>query len=108
MTFKIAQSEHYAQKISVGLPDEKGRIARSEFKVTFVRCNNDRLDELRAMIGRDVLKAVVIGWTDLVDDDDQPVPFSDANLDALMQIPQAADALIDGFWSSQRNVQLKN
>ncbi|MGI4856759.1 MAG: hypothetical protein ACRYHA_07510 [Janthinobacterium lividum] len=108
MAFTIAQSEHYSQKISVGLPDEKGRIARSEFKVTFVRCNNDRLDELRTMIGRDVLKAVVIGWSDLVDDHDEPVPFSDANLDALMQIPQAADALIDGFWSSQRNVHLKN
>lgn len=100
MAFKIAQSETYQQKIEVQLVGESGKVEKHDFKVTFKRCTNDRLEELRGKTGKEVLQEVITGWSGVTDDDGAAVPFNEENFDALLQIPAASFALVKGFWES--------
>ncbi|MEW9584331.1 hypothetical protein [Paraburkholderia sp. DGU8] len=100
MAFKIAQSDTYQQEINVQIVGETGKVEKHNFKVTFERCSNDRIEELRSKSGREMLLEVVKGWSGVIDDDGAAVPFNDDNLEGMMQIPAASFALIKGFWDS--------
>jgi hypothetical protein len=100
MAFKLAQSETYQQKIEVQLVGETGKVEKHDFKVTFKRCTNEQLDDLRKKTGKEVLQEVVSSWSGVTDDEGAAVPFSDENFEAMLQIPAASFALVKGFWDS--------
>ncbi|HEX8603490.1 MAG TPA: hypothetical protein VF774_12665 [Pseudoduganella sp.] len=106
--FKIALSATYAVAVNVETPNEKGTFDKSKFTATFKRSDIDQLDELRKLSQRDVLKDVLVGWSGLVDEHDENVPFSPGTRDAVLQIPQALFALAEAFWGSIHKAKEKN
>jgi len=108
MAFKIALTPSYRVKVQVELPNERGTIDKSDFMAEFKRCDIDKLDELRALPQRDVVGEVLIGWSGLVDEANQEVPYSPAAREAVMVIPQALLALIEAFWASVYKAKQKN
>ena len=100
MPFKLAQSETYQQEVVVQIVNETGKVEKHKFKVTFLRCTNEKLEELRQKNGREVLLEVVKGWSGVTDDDGVAVPFDDDNFEQMLQIPAASFALVKGFWDS--------
>ncbi|RDK01435.1 hypothetical protein [Paraburkholderia lacunae] len=108
MAFKISKSETYQRQIDVVTVSESGRHEKENFKVTFRRCTNEQLDELRKKTGREVLQDVVAGWSGITDDDGSALPFNEENFEALLQIPAVSFALVKGFWDSIVVAQEKN
>ncbi|TWI65169.1 hypothetical protein IP91_02576 [Pseudoduganella lurida] len=106
--FKIALSATYRIKIHVEIPAESGKIDKSDFTAEFKRCDLEKLDELRKEPQRDVIRAVLVGWDGLVDEDNNAVPFNEATREAVLAIPQAMFALIETFWSSVQTAKQKN
>lgn len=108
MAFKLALTPTYQTKIIVELPAEKGGFEQSTFKAEFKRCDSEDIEELRKLPGKEVLERVLRGWSELVDEDNQPVPFNGDTLKAVLNIPQAATALAEGFWTSIFKAREKN
>jgi hypothetical protein len=108
MAFKIAKSETYQRQIDVVTVGESGKHEKENFKVTFRRCTNEQLEDLRKKTGREVLQEVIAGWTGITDDDGAAVAFDEENFEALIQIPAVSYALVKGFWDSIVVAQEKN
>ncbi|WP_194720823.1 hypothetical protein [Noviherbaspirillum malthae] len=108
MAFKIALKPSYKQKIVVETPNENGRIDKSDFMAEFKRVDMDEIEELRKLPQKEVLQEVLIGWTGLLDENNQDVPYNEVNRMALLKIPQAFEALATGFWASIFKAREKN
>ena len=100
MSFKIARKPTYKHEIAVSMPTEKGKRETEKFMAEFKHVGRERLDELRAIPHREVLNEVLVGWTGLIDEDGQEVPFNELNKNIVFDIPQAFEALALGFWAS--------
>ena len=106
--FKITLTPSYRVKVVVETPNMQGKMDKSDFMAEFKRCDLAKIDELRNIPQREVVREVLTGWDGLVDDDNQPVPFNAATLDAVLAIPQAMVALIEAFWESVHKAKQKN
>jgi len=106
--FIIDLSPTYSVPVNVETPNEKGTFDKSKFTANFKRCDIDQLDELRKLSQRDVLKEVLVGWSNLVDKEKQEVPFTPVTRDVVLQIPQALFALAEAFWGSIHKAKEKN
>lgn len=111
MTFKITQKPTFISRVTVETPNQKGGFDRSHFNAEFKRCGMDEIEELKKLPQKEVMEKVLVGWTDLIDDDNQPVDFNEDNRRALLNIPNALTAMgsIDGaFWGSLFKAREKN
>ncbi|MTW11432.1 hypothetical protein GM658_12575 [Pseudoduganella eburnea] len=108
MAFKLALTPTYRTKVTVEIPNEAGRIEKSDFTVEFKRVNMDRVEELRKLPQLDVLRDVVAGFSGLFDETGSEVTFNQAHLDALLAIPHALFAMADAFWTSIYKAKEKN
>ena len=108
MAFIIAITPSYKVKVIVEMPNEAGRIEKSDFMAQFKRVSMDDLDELRKRPQKEVLEEVLIGWTGLLDENKESVPFNQATLASVLAIPQAFSALADSFWGSIFKAKEKN
>ena len=108
MAFKLAQKPSYTVPVKVHTPNDKGTFDTSEFKVQFKRTTMEELNALKDIEQVDVLLGVIVGFSDLLDENDKPVDFNDINLSALLDIPQAQLALKQAFWESIFKAETKN
>ncbi len=108
MAFKIALKPTYKVKVVVETPNDNGRLDKSDFMADFTRADMNMIDELRQLTQKEVVERVLVGWSGLLDENNEAVPFSEANRDALLGIPQAFAALAQGFWDSIYKAREKN
>lgn len=108
MAFKIALTPTYTVNVKVSLPNDKGTFDTSEFKAKFKRVSMEELDALREKTHADALREVLAGYSDLIDEKGEQVDFNEANVNALLSIPQALSALSEAFWASIFNAKAKN
>ncbi len=72
------------------------------FKGKFKVINTDEQKELRdaiqnkSMTGEDVIRRLLVGWADVQDQENQPIEFSEENLEAALLNPFYLDALGEG------------
>ncbi len=101
----------YQKKIIVEIPNAKGGFDTSDFMAEFKRVDMDvtdeeradgqlSLDDLRKLPQKDVIEYVLVGWSGMADKNKDQVSFSLAHRAALMRIPQAFNAVAEGFWNS--------
>lgn len=107
MAFKLVQNRTFKSKVTVNTPSLNGGFDISHFHVIFKNVNIPEIEELRKQGQADVLREVVAGWSDMVDDGGD-VPFSAENLEALMLVPQAFEAVATAFWTSLFKAKEKN
>ncbi|RJF99013.1 hypothetical protein [Noviherbaspirillum saxi] len=108
MAFKLAQTPTYKQKIIVEIPNENGRKDKSDFMAEYLRVDMDDIEELKRLPQKEVLERVLVGWSSLLDETGNDVPFNPVNRVALLKIPQAFEALVEGFWTSIFKAKEKN
>lgn len=108
MAFKITQKPTFISRVTVETPNLKGGFDKSTFNAEFKRCGMDEIEELKKIPQKEVLEKVLVGWTDLIDDDNQAVDFNDANLQSLLNISPALLALGEAFWTSLFKAREKN
>ncbi|MDF3024803.1 MAG: hypothetical protein K0R10_2164 [Alphaproteobacteria bacterium] len=108
MAFKLTQKPTFVSRVTVETPNQKGGFDRSAFNVEFRRAGMDEIEELKKLPGKEVMEKVLVGWSELLDDDNQPVDFNDDNLRALLNIPPALLAMSAAFWESLFKAREKN
>jgi hypothetical protein len=107
MAFKIAQKNSYKVKVKVQTPSDNG-FETSEFTAEFKRVGMAELEELKELPQREVIEKVLIGYTDLLDEDNKQVDYNALNVGILLDIPQAQLALTEAFWQSIFKAKEKN
>jgi hypothetical protein len=108
MAFKITQKPTFISRVTVETPNLKGGFDKSHFNVEFKRCGMDEIEELKKVPQKEVLEKVVVGWSELLDDDNAAVDFNETNLQALLNISPALIALGEAFWTSLFKAREKN
>jgi len=108
MAFKLAQKPAYTVTAKIFTPKDGDGFDESSLKVKFKRVNFDELDALRKKTQKEVVKEVLVDFSELLDETNQPVPFNEENLDELLSIPQALQGIAEAFWSSIFKAKEKN
>jgi hypothetical protein len=108
MAFKLTKSPAFTAKITVMTPNERAGYDRSTLVARYRRTNVDETLELRQLPPKECLERVLIGWEEFVDDDNNPVPFNEHTLQAILGDPAALVALYDGFVNTIIKAREKN
>jgi hypothetical protein len=123
MSFRLAPNPTYSWPFVLIIPNE-GKKEKHAFDLIFNRLTQERIDELtelarvtenivrgRTVVGddqeeperflaREVAKEVVAGWSNVLDENDKPLSFTDSTFDRLLKIPTAADQIVRAFFKS--------
>lgn len=111
--FKLSQATTYTWPVTIELPADGGRTEKHTFDAQFQRLSQSRIEEIRGLIERneirdvDLVREVVTGWSNVVDNDG-PVPFSAFALDQLLEIPMVASGIVLALFQSISGAKRKN
>lgn len=108
MAFRLTKNPTFSAKVKVVTPNDRAGFDTSTLTVKYRRPGVDESIELQTLTARDVMLKVLIGWEDFLDEDNQPVEFSDATLAAILSDPAALLAINDAFWSTAIKAREKN
>lgn len=108
MAFKRTQTPTFSTPVTVNTPNDKGGFDKNTFVAKFRRPTQDELEELRQLKNDEVVRRQLVDW-DLRDDDTkEAVPFSQDNLEALLQIAPTPMATATAFWETVNGARSKN
>ncbi len=108
MAFKLAQNPSYIATVKVSMPNDKDGFDTSEFKAKFKRPSTEEIKKFGDKTKEEVVKEYLVGFTNLLDENNQEVDFNEDNLNALIAIPQALDALFQTFQTTLFKAREKN
>ena len=121
MAFKIVQSASYKWPVKITLPLDNGKRETSTFTAEFKRLPQQRINEIIREIKRtgydhdedtindiDAARELIVGWSDVLDDDGEEMPFSDSALGDLLNIPTVAAQIVTAWFGSQETAKRKN
>lgn len=123
MSFVLKQSATYTWPITLILPVDGGRREKHTFDGEFKRLPQSRINEIvrqarameRGRLGedevledQDAAKEILAGWSGVVDDDGKEIPFSDSNLNQLLEIPTIAGQIVRAWFESLEVAKRKN
>jgi hypothetical protein len=114
MAFVLKQTASYTWPVPLLIPVDGGRREKHSFDAEFKRLPQSRINEIiklaRALeLGRadeeslddkTAAKEILIGWAGITDDSGKDVPFSEAALDQLLEIPTIAGQIIRAWFNS--------
>jgi hypothetical protein len=95
--FKVTADPTFTHKVRVMVPVDGGHTEQT-FNATFGVMDVEELEKLQDEEGQvAVLKKVIRTMSDLVGDDDQPLPYSDALRDKLIGVPYVRIAMFQTY-----------
>lgn len=122
--FKITAKKTFDKKITARQINDKGGYTEASLTLTFHRLNQTEIDELIAEISArpddandtetrksDIgyAKRLIAGFgKDVCDEDGEPLPFDDNNLDLVLNEPGVAAAAVRGFFDVIGGLRGKN
>lgn len=112
--FKIAQTETFTWPVTVKIPADGGRYESHTFDAKFKRISQSRIDELNerlsagTMSDREFVNEILDGWSGVIDESNQQVPYSDSTRDALLQVTLVRTAIIAAYSEAYAGAQRKN
>lgn len=113
--FILTKRPKFTAEVKFMAPSEAGRLKEVSFTGQFARLESEELEALqdKAAKGevRDLAMArkVLVGWgEDLVDEEKQPIPFSEENKEALLADAAAMTAVVRTFFDQVRGARVKN
>ena len=86
MSFKLVISDTVVVAVKGQLPTASGSLQQFNFSVVCKRLNAEELRDALAQNDRtvnDFVQSVATGWSGVLDESDQPLPFNDAALASL-------------------------
>lgn len=125
MAFVLKQTDSYTWPVSLKMPVDGGKRQKQTFDAEFKRLPQSRIAEIQATAQKLVKAAekgetiegisdvsvadeVLIGWSGIVDEDGQEVPYSEGMKAHLLEVPLMAAALIQSFFESLTDQKIKN
>lgn len=101
--FKVATKPTYKRNIKVDVPLDMGKTERQTFIMEFRRLSVAETKELieeaqsKEVSDEDMMRRYAVGWEGVVDDDGNDLTFSNANLDAVLDITYVRKAIMGAF-----------
>lgn len=122
MAFVLKQSPTYKWPIPLVLPVDGGRREKHTFDGEFRRLPQSRINEVirlarlqergkvddEELQDGDLAREVLAGWSGVTDDDGKEIPFSEAALGQLLEIPTVAGQIIRAWFDSIEVAKKKN
>jgi len=123
MAFVLKQSATYTWPITLVLPIDGGRREKHTFDGEFRRLPQTRINEIirqarlqergkladdEELQDQDAAKEILAGWINVVDDKGEEVPFSEAALNQLLEIPTVAGQIVRTWFESLEVAKRKN
>ena len=114
MAFVLKQSDSYSWPVAFDVPVDGGRHQRQTFDGEFRRLSQSRIREIGQQIeagettDAELAAEVLIGWSGITDDDGKEVPFSQAALQQLLDVPMLATAIATSYFGSLQGAKRKN
>ncbi len=114
--FILKQKPTYLWPVSIKLPKDGGAYEKHTFDIEFKKLTQERLKEINQAIQSEnsemtdavLSHEIIVGWKGIAGDDGNELPFSQGNLDALLNIPTVASAIIEAFFQSIAGAKRKN
>lgn len=106
--FNLALSETYSWPVDLRVAMDGGKWESRKFDLRFRRLSQSRLDQVfeeadaQALRVDALLREIIVGWSGIVDEAGDALPFSQAALDALLDLPGARRAIADAWRASLR------
>lgn len=122
MAFVLKQSPTYKWPIPLVLPVDGGRREKHTFDGEFRRLAQSRINEVSRLArlqergkleddelqDQDLAREVLAGWSGVTDDDGKEIPFSEAALGQLLEIPTVAGQIVRSWYESIEVAKKKN
>ena len=123
MAFVLSQSDSYTWPVTLVIPVDGGRREKHPFDAEFKRLSQTRINEIvrqakesSGEIAKDpamledqtACAEILIGWSNVVDDKGDDVPFSIKALDQLLELPTIAAQIIRAWSESLEVAKRKN
>jgi hypothetical protein len=123
MAFVLKQSATYTWPITLVLPIDGGRREKHTFDGELRRLPQTRINEIirqarlqergkltddEELQDQDAAKEILAGWTNVVDDKGEEVPFSESALNQLLEIPTVAGQIVRTWFESLEVAKRKN
>ena len=126
MAFVLKQSNSYVWPVTVKLPISGGKFEKQTFDAEFKRLPQARINKLQVEVqariksserneasddsisDQSIADELLIGWSGVLDEDGDEVPFSESMKQQLLDIPTLASAIIVAYFDSLTGVKTKN
>lgn len=108
MAFRITQKPTFKARAYVEMPNSKGGFDSSNFLVEFKHITTEQHTQYVKDSPLEFLPPLIVGWDELIDDDNQQVPFNETNLQMVMAIPNAVIGIKNAFWGAVSKAKEKN
>jgi hypothetical protein len=103
MAFKLRKNPTFTTTAKILQPTDDGSVEHT------VRVQFKQLSEAgNQMDVRDALREAILNITDVVDDDDVPVPFGPDLLEQMLATPFITRGLIAAYWEAMSGARLGN
>jgi len=112
--FSISKSTSYKWPVSVETPADGGKWEKQTFDVEFKRLSQSRIKKLIVDAGEgnatdnEICREVVLDWSGIKDADGEPLPFSEAARDLILDEPGVAGAIVTAMLASLSGNKTKN
>lgn len=106
MGFKLSKDTSYKWPVTVKIPRDGGKFVTATFNAEFAYLKQDEIDQVienarNSRDNADVCKRALIGWgSDVSDEHDQPLPYSEENKATLLNEPHVSHAVLAAFTES--------
>lgn len=119
MAFVLKQSDSYTWPVTLVIPVDGGRREKHTFDAEFKRLPQTRINEIIRQAkatedGQSMLEdqsacaEILVGWSNVVDDSGEEIPFSQKALDQLLELPTIAAQIIRAWSESLETAKRKN
>jgi len=125
VAFILKQSSSYSWPVTIRMPADGGKREKQSFEAEFKRLPQSRIAEIQAMAQKLVKAAeageqldgisdvsvadeVLVGWSGILDEDGEEVPYSETNKAILLEVPLMAASLVQAYFASLTDEKRKN
>jgi hypothetical protein len=119
VAFVLKQSDSYTWPITFDVPVDGGRHERQTFDGEFKRMPQSKIGPMVAELQRledlgdleritEIAQDVLVGWSGINDDNGKEIPFSQAALQQLLEVPFLAVAILKAYIDSIKGAKRKN
>ena len=110
MAFVRKKTKVYPWTVEISQPSETkvGEFETNEFICKFIRLSRSELNDFESATEFDALKKVLVGWSDVNEEDGTPLEFSDKVLKEFSEDVDFVKGVLDAFKAFYGNAQSGN
>lgn len=108
MPYKKVKSSSYRWPCKVRTADDGGVQYEETFDAVFRRTPRAEMQALADRGDDHLIRGVLLGWSGILDESGEEIPFSEAARDELMQDQSWCRAIIEGFYQGVNGARAGN